>query len=82
MFSGNDIISPGSSCGSGVSDDIASALGVMPGTKVGGGLIDAYAGFLGTSVPCVFVWLILSFENNYFLQKYKVKISICLQVVL
>ena len=45
--SGDDILAPGAPCGSGLSDDIASALGLLPGTKVGGGLIDAYAGFLG-----------------------------------
>lgn len=44
---GKKILVPGTSVGSGLTDEAASSLGLLPKTPVGASLIDAHAGILG-----------------------------------
>lgn len=45
---GQDVVAPGTALGSGLTDEAARDLGLMPGISVGAGLIDAHAGGVGT----------------------------------
>lgn len=45
---GHRIVAPGTACGSGLNAEAASELGLMPGTPVAVGMIDAHAGGIGT----------------------------------
>ncbi|XP_077290629.1 FGGY carbohydrate kinase domain-containing protein isoform X2 [Arctopsyche grandis] len=44
---GNSVLAPGAPCGSGLTKDSATDLGLLPGTPVGTSIIDAHAGGLG-----------------------------------
>lgn len=45
---GTEVVTPGTSLGSGLTGEAARALGLNPGTPVAAGLIDAHAGGIGT----------------------------------
>ncbi|WP_269932911.1 FGGY-family carbohydrate kinase [Aminobacter sp. HY435] len=45
---GQDVVDPGSAVGNGLSARAAEELGLVPGTPVGAGMIDAHAGGIGT----------------------------------
>ncbi|MEQ5868930.1 FGGY-family carbohydrate kinase [Sagittula sp. NFXS13] len=45
---GQEIVAPGTSLGSGLTEGAAEQLGLLPGTAVAAGLIDAHAGGVGT----------------------------------
>ncbi|CAN7631581.1 FGGY-family carbohydrate kinase [Neorhizobium sp. LjRoot104] len=45
---GTDIVDPGTPLANGLTEQAAADLGLMPGTSVGAGLIDAHAGGIGT----------------------------------
>jgi len=45
---GTDIVEPGTPLGTGLTDEAAHAMGLMPGTAVAAGMIDAHAGGIGT----------------------------------
>lgn len=57
MRIGQRVIEPGSRCGNGLTAEAAAQLGLLPGTPVAAGMIDAHAGGIGTvgasgSVTC------------------------------
>ncbi|MFT3688425.1 FGGY-family carbohydrate kinase [Paenirhodobacter sp.] len=45
---GTEVVAPGTPLGQGLTAEAASALGLVPGTAVGAGMIDAHAGGIGT----------------------------------
>lgn len=45
---GTDIVEPGTRLGQGLTHEAAGAMGLMPGTAVAAGMIDAHAGGIGT----------------------------------
>ncbi|XBY06346.1 hypothetical protein ABR759_14570 [Escherichia coli] len=45
---GHHIVSPGTPCGNGLTAQAAAEMGLLPGTPVAVGLIDAHAGGIGT----------------------------------
>lgn len=45
---GQKIVSPGSALANGLTEEAAAEMGLVPGTPVGAGLIDAHAGGIGT----------------------------------
>jgi FGGY-family pentulose kinase len=45
---GTDIVEPGTRLGQGLTKDAAEAMGLLPGTAVAAGMIDAHAGGIGT----------------------------------
>ena len=47
VTAGNKALLPGEVCGGGLTDEVATELGLLPGTPVGTSLIDAHAGGMG-----------------------------------
>ena len=45
---GRDVVEPGTALGQGLTDEAAADLGLIPGTPVSAGMIDAHAGGIGT----------------------------------
>ncbi len=45
---GTNVVDPGTALGNGLTEDAAAALGLLPGTPVAAGLIDAHAGGIGS----------------------------------
>ena len=61
LFSGQEVVAPGSPCGQGLTAEAAREMGLLPGTPVAASIIDAHAGGLGNVLLPAFlcIWAYL-----------------------